>query len=562
MISIRFWTAILLSILILLVVGFLSLFFYREFEKALDERVLLQLMSIKRLKRVQIEEYIQEEWQLFLESPQSEASDQGDLHRVDSLCMNQEFESNNYKQGIYDITSCSQDGRLKLAFVTRKSNAELKVKLIGFERIQQILLERTGMGESGETYLVGDDMRLRSASRFFPDKSPYDITTDAPRISEALEGKDGIGIFKDYRDIDVYSAFHRVEVPGVNWVILSELDVTEGKKPLLKLKHKLFLIALLVLLFAIMAALAITNYLNHPLLRIRQLLHRMALGNFDHSIHERYMISEVSEIFVALENLKNSINEAIHFSYEIGKMNLNAEYKMSGDRDELGKSLIAMQQKLLEYSDLEKQNRRLSKKSLISGQEKERKRLSKELHDGLGLLLSSLKINIQTSGLSKEKKKEINELIDHTVTEIRRMIYDLMPPALEDFGVGGALSNFMEMVHKTSNLDVHFEDLTFGANSKIAGDMEVALFRVCQELVNNTLKHAKATKIALSLTEFEDRVSLFYVDNGIGFDIKDVYTGYGLKNIRERIEVFDGYLNFVSSENGTEVEVEIPLSYE
>ena len=264
-------------------------------------------------------------------------------------------------------------------------------------------------------------------------------------------------------------------------------------------------------------------------------------------------------MYSALDELKQSIQQAIRFSNEIGALNLKTTYPSNPQEDQLGKAMILMQERLKDYEHREKQNQLLAKKSLILGQEKERKRLSKELHDGLGPLLTSLKLNIQRTDVAPHVKTKLNQVIDQTIHEIRRMTYDLMPPALEDFGVGKAMSNFVNLISKSSGIPIIFEDDTLSGNSKIGADVDICLFRICQELINNSLKHANCSKIAITLTEFEDKVSLFYFDDGQGFNIQEVKKGSGLRNIKERVAVFDGYVEVNSSQEGTQVEVEIPF---
>jgi len=322
------------------------------------------------------------------------------------------------------------------------------------------------------------------------------------------------------------------------------------------------MISFLVILFAIAFSFFITAVLSKPLLKMRLFLNNMTEGNYDFKIINTYPTREINEMFVALEKLQKSISEAILFSTEIGKMHMNAKYRLSGEGDLLGKSLIAMQQKLMEYESAENRNRLLAKKSLIEGQENERKRLSKDLHDGLGPLLTSLKLMVQTSDLSAQKKKKVNSMVDGTIDEIRRMTYNLMPSVLVDFGVGKALTSFINLMKKSSGVEIIYEDTTKGNSGKLTIDMDICIYRICQELINNSLKHSGAKKITISLTEFNNKVSLYYVDDGIGFDLKNAKLGSGLRNIRERIEIFNGYLNINSGEKGTEVEVEIPLEDE
>tara|TARA_R110002111_G_scaffold4263_4_gene24601 strand:- start:5116 stop:6765 length:1650 start_codon:yes stop_codon:yes gene_type:complete len=543
----------------------LSIFSYKEFKRALDERVLLQLTSIKRLKRIQLEAFLNSEIGTFindkdklegasLKDPYLQFSD-----NVDIECLKNKLYLFPSEQILVDLTSCSTDGEVIIAMVKKVENNIRQIQLIENDGIQEILMERTGMGESGETYLVGTDYRLRSLSRFFPDQAPGQILAKTKGAEQALLGVDGIGIFEDYRGVPVYSSYHTLDIPYLNWAILSEMDVEEVTTPLLKMRNKLILISTLVLLFALTFSFFITVVLTKPLLKMRFFLNNMTRGNYDFKIVNTYPTKEINEMFVALEKLQKSINEAIQFSSEIGNMNMKAKYQLSGEGDLLGKSLVLMQEKLKEYENAENVSRLLAKKSLIEGQENERKRLSKDLHDGLGPLLTSLKLMVQTSDLSVNDKKKINLVVDGTIDEIRRMTYNLMPTVLVDFGVGKALSSFIERMNKTSGVEIFYEDVTKGKDGELTIDLDICIFRVCQELINNSLKHSGAKKITISLTEFSDKLSLYYLDNGTGFDLTTIKYGAGLRNIRERIEIFNGYLSIKSDANGTEVEVEIPL---
>ena len=138
-----------------------------------------------------------------------------------------------------------------------------------------------------------------------------------------------------------------------------------------------------------------------------------------------------------------------------------------------------------------------------------------------------------------------------------------MPQALLDFGVGSAIANLIELIKKTSNLNVHYINSMAEEDRKNLGiEKHINLFRITQELLNNTLKHAQASNIRLSLTQLEDKVALFYQDDGKGFDPDGVQYGYGLNNIQERVRVFNGYFSIESNQDGTEVEVEIPIRNE
>ncbi|MEZ5041327.1 MAG: histidine kinase [Saprospiraceae bacterium] len=562
--KIRLWMSIWMSLLSVLVVTVLSIFFYRAFQTALDERVLLQLTSVKRLKKVQIEAHLKRIWEAF----QADSIDRNTtkiIHTVqlDTLSLVYGLDTDEPVSGIYDLTPYHDTGALSLLLIRPIDTANYAIQVHPGEAIQSILLERTGMGESGESYLVGEDYHLRSLSRFFPQQAPFSLIAETEGVKRALAAKDGTGIFPDYRGVMVYSSYQPIKFQNLHWVILSEMDVEEVQAPLFKLKRQLIVIVIFVLFLAILTSYFMARAFSKPILRMKTYLNDMAAGNYDLAIDQGKGPKELGELFSALAALKASIKGAITFSQQIGHMELSAAFEPLGKNDKLGHSLLKMREQLIGYHQLQEQNNLANKKSFLNGQEKERSRLAKELHDGLGPLLTSLKLSIQSTDLPPEQKTPLKQLIDEMILEVRRMTYDLMPPALLDFGVGKAIVHLIELIRKTSNLDV------FYANSMKEEDREsldiethINLFRIIQELFNNTLKHAQASHVRLSLTQFEDKVALYYEDDGRGFKLETVEYGYGLNNIKERVKVFNGYLSIHSNQSGTQVEVEIPIRNE
>lgn len=567
--QIRLWLSIWISLLSVLVVAVLSIFFYQAFQKALDERVLLQLTSVKRLKKVQIEAHLQRIWEDFstaaaqAESRDSTAFQVIHADQLDSLRLASGLDLQEPISGMYDLTAQSDTGALLLLFVQPIDSTSLAIRSHSGEAIQAILLERTGMGESGESYLVGDDYHLRSLSRFYPQRAPYSFVAETQGVKQALAGEVGTGIFPDYRGIRVYSSFQPISVSHLNWVILSEMDVAEVQAPLLTLKRQLIGIVILVLFLAILISYFMARAFSKPILRMKTHLNDMARGQYDIAIRQGKGPKELGELFAALADLKASIKGAVHFSQQIGQMELGADFKPLGKNDKLGHSLLKMRDQLIKYNQLQEQTNLANQKSFLTGQEKERSRLAKELHDGLGPLLTSLKLSIQSTDLDVEQKGQLKGLIDDMILEVRRMTYDLMPLALLDFGVGKAIVNLTELIQKTSNLKVYYDNsMQADDRESLDLDIHIHLYRIIQELLNNTLKHAQARTVRLSLTQFEDKVALYYQDNGRGFDVNGVRPGFGLNNIKERVKVFNGYFSLQSDQAGTQVEVEIPVKDE
>jgi signal transduction histidine kinase len=569
--KISLWMSIWMSLLSVVLVAVLSIFFYRAFRTALDERVLLQLTSVKGLKKVQIEAYLKRSWAAFSQAVGEGAiSDDQPIRllsadQLDSLGQAYDLAFDASYSGMYDLTPHDDSGALSLLLVQAVDSSSYAVQWESGETIQSILLERTGLGESGESYLVGSDYHMRSQSRFFPEKAPYSFLVETKGVKRALAGETGTGIFPDYRGIMVYSSFQPINFKDLSWVILSEIDVEEVQTPLLKLKQQMVIIIILVLFLAILISYVMARVFSQPILRMKSHLKAMAAGNYDISIEPDMGKGpeELDALFSALSDLKGSIKGAVNFSQQIGQMELSAEFEPLGKNDKLGHSLLKMREQLIKYHQLQEQNNLANQKSFLNGQEKERSRLAKELHDGLGPLLTTLKMSIQSSDLIPEQKTRLKQLIDEMILEVRRMTYDLMPQALIDFGVGEAVNNLTQLISKTGKLDVNYVN-SMKAKGREELDIEthINLFRVIQELLNNTLKHAQAQKVQLSLTQFEDKVALYYQDNGIGFDPHKIRYGYGLKNIRERVKVFNGYLSMHSDQSGTQVEVEIPIKNE
>lgn len=551
--SLRNLILIIINSLIFLVILMLSITFYNQFSKVLDDRILLQLNSIKTLKQIQFENLIQTEWNTFL-------TEQSNEFLIDSLDM--EVPQNMLRtSGIYDFTSYNKEGKTSIGLVSL-NDSMVKAKIIPYNKITEILLERAGMGESGESYLVGEDYTMRSPSRFMPEKTPSSILAKTKGVVDALSGTTGRDVFKDYRGIDVYSVYSPITISNLKWVILSEIDTSEVKAPLEQLKLRLLGLIVIIMAAAVVLSLFLTKIITNPITNMRKSLKVMADGDYNQTDDFVINSNEIKDMFDALANLKKSLQGAVKFSNEIGKMNLNAQYAPKSQSDLLGKSLIKMRDKLLEFRNKENKNRINTKRLMVDGLENERRRLSRELHDGIGPLLTSLKFYIENRIESPTQKDEMKKILDATISEIRLMSNALMPSTLDDFGVGVALTNFVDNIKKTSGISIKFEDLTKEANSKITKNQAINMFRIGQELINNTLKHSKAKNIRITLSEFDDFISLFYFDDGEGFNINTVKLGSGIINMKERVEICNGEIKIKSKRGNTTFEIELPIEHE
>ena len=549
--SLRTLILIIINILVFLVIVVLSITFYNQFSKVLDNRILLQLNSIKTLKQIQIERLIHSEWEEFKAKPSSETQN-------DSLKIKKQIFKTS---GIYDVTQYHNNKSTSIALVLVDSN-QTKLKVINYNKIKNILLERTGMGESGESYLVGNDFYLRSQSRFLTKKIPATIYAKTVGVTSALSGKPGRGIYPDYRGIDVYGVYDLIEIKNLKLVIVSEIDKSEANAPLKDLKLRLLGLIIIITFLAIVLSLFLTRIITKPIVNMKKSLKIMANGDYSET-HQFYKNStEINEMFEALGQLKKSLQGAVNFSEDIGKMNLKAQYTPKSNNDLLGKSLVKMKDKLIEFRNNENKHRLNTKRQLVDGLENERKRLARELHDGLGPLLTSLKFYIDNKIESEKQRQEMKWILDETIAEIRTMSNALMPTSIDDFGVGTAILNFIDSIKNTTDISIQFEDLTKQNNSQITKNQEINIFRITQELINNTLKHANAKTIRITLSEFDDFISLFYFDDGQGFKPNTVTLGSGITNIKERVEICKGTININSQPTSTTFEIELPIEYE
>lgn len=238
-----------------------------------------------------------------------------------------------------------------------------------------------------------------------------------------------------------------------------------------------------------------------------------------------------------------------------------------------GKSAIAIANAEL-YEDLREREQQLEKltSARVASQEEERRRIAREIHDGLGQMLTAIKFNVEvledSVGQDEEEKKKLEEiktLLDNVMTEAREISYNLMPSVLEDFGLAPALQLLCENVSRRMNLNVTFR--SHGIDGRFDRSLEVNLYRIVQEALNNVAKHSGATAADVQLLGMEGRTRLVIEDDGRGFNTsgsaKEVRPGggIGIVSMRERAVSFGGTLMIESSPGkGTTIIVEIPGS--
>jgi signal transduction histidine kinase len=222
--------------------------------------------------------------------------------------------------------------------------------------------------------------------------------------------------------------------------------------------------------------------------------------------------------------------------------------------------------KKVEQSRREAEKRVLN--AVIQTEEKERKRFAKDLHDGLGPLLSSIKMSISTLSTLEQQKvsRDIIENTDMVINEaiksIKEISNNLSPHILNNFGLSSAINAFVNKINLGKSIAIHFESTISG--KRYSENVEVLLYRVVCELVNNTLKHADAHNIEINLTQHQQLIILSYSDDGVGFDINEVMSekneGMGYSNIFSRIRSIKGKIDIESNrDEGTRVIIRVNL---
>jgi len=277
----------------------------------------------------------------------------------------------------------------------------------------------------------------------------------------------------------------------------------------------------------------------------------------------------------AIRQLKQTIDQLVTAENTTGESNRKLV--------RLNKSLHEARQRLFQATKQQHQQeineQKLRASSLIAGQEEERKRLSRELHDGLGQMLTGIKLQVE--GLEthlnrspnfddssvRKRLKSLKDLITQTISETRSISNDLMPSVLSDFGVVSALKMLTETAltnQPKGNLllpDIRFE--TNLLTVRLDKQVEISLYRITQEAVTNAIRHGKPTQINIDLIERENYLHLVVTDNGKGFQVERLNEPHGpsqgIHNMQERTKLLNGRFTIRSAPaKGTKLFVSIP----
>ena len=220
-----------------------------------------------------------------------------------------------------------------------------------FQKIQDILLETTGMGSTGESYIVGSDFRMRSTSRFFSDKLPGLIEVRTQAVLNSFSGQSGTGLMKDYRGIPVLSAYRSIENADLNWAIVSEIDEKEAMEPVVSLRNYLVITNVALILFTLIVTYVLSNAFAKPILKLKEIILTLSKGMLPKKLSINTSTEEIGEMAMATRQLTDGLERTARFANEIGGGNFNASFTKLSNNDKLGQSLIEMRDELRGFHD-------------------------------------------------------------------------------------------------------------------------------------------------------------------------------------------------------------------
>ncbi len=209
---------------------------------------------------------------------------------------------------------------------------------------------------------------------------------------------------------------------------------------------------------------------------------------------------------------------------------------------------------------------------IVSAQEEERKRVAREIHDGPAQSMANIVLRLEfceklmdaNPNQVRDEIKELKGIVRNTLQDVRKIIFDLRPMALDDLGFIPALKRYIEDFRKKHDISV---DLNFyGRETRLESVLEIALFRLIQEALNNVIKHACASNVKIDIEMKTEWVKTTVQDNGLGFDLEEFLTGdtgihFGLRNMKERIDLLGGEMDIETKPGkGTKVSFKVPVT--
>ncbi len=269
-----------------------------------------------------------------------------------------------------------------------------------------------------------------------------------------------------------------------------------------------------------------------------------------------FKLTQRTRFFIVLSILLALAAFAAFNYFRLQKHKYNTERLLGEQKEKIAKQKI---------NELENSLRIENLQAMITGQEAERTRISTDLHDSLGGMLSTLKLHYDALQIEHEKLGEdkdylrVMNLIDEACKDVRDISRNLKPTALEKLGMTAALKDLVNRYRVRGTLDISIN--TNNVDGMLNEETKLHVYRIIQELLNNALKHAQATEIDVFVNRTEEELIVMVQDNGKGFDPSIVKKGLGLGNLQSRVNVLSGEMEIDTSiSRGTSISVHIPIS--
>ncbi len=386
--------------------------------------------------------------------------------------------------------------------------------------LNNIMLERSGLGETGRTYLVSRDNLLLTGLTAGQDMASQKwIFTEGVR--QALSGKSGTGSYTSYDGGKVMGAYQWLD--NVKAALLVEMREGEAFAPVEDLGHTIWVVGGIMIALAVCCGMAISRRLTRPVVQLAEYSWQIRDGDY-------------------------TTVPSIRGGDEVGAL-------ASGMQAMVGK-LVQAQHELRELS-----------RRLIHVQEQERRSIARELHDQTGQYLTVLKLMVDQALKSPgegvgAKLKEVQTVLGEMMSQVRNLSLDLRPAMLDDLGLLPALLWYFERYTARTQVKVNFRHS--GLEQNFPTDIRTAAYRIVQEALTNVLRHAKVSEVNVTAWADERNLHVQVDDEGAGFEPSHVGTkSSGLSGMKDRAYLAGGTFTVDSAPGaGTCITVELPLGGE
>jgi signal transduction histidine kinase len=254
------------------------------------------------------------------------------------------------------------------------------------------------------------------------------------------------------------------------------------------------------------------------------------------------------------------------FASEIGNGHLQSIYQPLSPEDTMGNALLQMRAQLRASYENEAMLSRQRTVALLEGEENERRRISRELHDGIGQLLTAIQFKLNAIEGQQKIHSEIQAILDETIVEIRRISHNLMPSVLLDFGLEAALKSLCTRTAQSTGWKVNFEFDAYPEAPPLPQELIIGLYRIAQEGIHNAVKYSRASQLSIIVDYEPDQVQLRIRDDGVGFAWETYQQStaremHGIRNMQERTHLLRGDFTVATRPGGgTTLTIRVPIA--